>query len=224
MRFLKTKLLKAKEALDKKVVPDLISLKSSKPIIEPIIEEPPAPRVVQLPIQNSSTVQHSPAGEIAKKLSQNRQKQSFGNRRQSHKRTQEGSSRATKNVVINFGKAIASFAISPLAYTYLKPLLEKENISNKEFADFVGEAKAGIGGIDSFRSLLLIGESETAQLCACKRIFAELGKVFIKYFSVNWITHGRVSHKLTYLKYRFKVLRRIQNPELFTYISEGKRR
>lgn len=217
MRFLKNKLLKAKEALERKLASTSNenspgAEQESLETLEPTQDEPPGPK-------------NTPARQIAKRISQSRQKQSYGAVRNSYNQPHTGNTRATKNIVINFGKAIASFAVSPLATPYLEQILEKENITSKEFTDFVNEAKAGIGGIDSFRLLLLIDESrDTPRLAACKRAFAAISTVFIKYFSVNWITHGRVAHKLTYLKYRFKVLRRIQNPEFFTYISEGKRR
>ena len=78
--------------------------------------------------------------------------------------------------------------------------------------------KAKLGGISSFRAMLLAGERENAKTEACKRVFQWISEVFIKYFSVSWIIHGKVSHKETYLKYRFKMLRRVQKPEAFNSI------
>jgi len=135
-----------------------------------------------------------------------------------------GNLRATKNIVINFGKAIAAFANSELAEPYLNELFVKEGIAADDFKTFSADAKAKIGGIDSFRSFLLATEKDDPREVACKKVFTGIAEIFVKYFSVNWITHGRVTHKLTYLKYRFKILRRVQNPHLFTYISEGRRK
>ena len=126
----------------------------------------------------------------------------------------------TKNIIINYGKAISSFALSHLAVPYLKTYLENEGVLMKGFIDFVGEAKEEIGGIQSFRNLLLIKPADSTLMIKYKKIFKLISEVFIKYFSVNWIMNGKVTHKLVYLKYRFKVLRRIQNPESFTYIRK----
>ena len=126
----------------------------------------------------------------------------------------------TKNIIINYGKAISSFALSRLAVPYLKTHLENEGVSMKGFIDFVGEAKEEIGGIQSFRNLLLIKPEDSTLMIKYKKIFKLISEVFIKYFSVNWIMNGKVIHKLVYLKYRSKVLRRIQNPENFTYIRK----
>lgn len=134
------------------------------------------------------------------------------------KRTREPSS--TKNLVINYGKAIASFAVSQLAVQYLEPLLKAEGVTLQEFIDFISQSKRTIGGIKSFRYLILTTPADTGKVVAFKKIFREIGAVFIKYFSVNWIMHGKVTHKITYLQYRFKMLRRIQDPENFTYVKQ----
>ena len=84
----------------------------------------------------------------------------------------------------------------------------------------MNQAKNKIAGIDSFKSLFVVGENDDSETAIFKQLFGMLGEVFIKYFSVNWIIHGRVTNKLVYLKYRGKMLRRIQNPESFTYIKK----
>jgi len=76
-----------------------------------------------------------------------------------------------------------------------------------------------IGGISSFRLLLVVLEKDTPEEVAFKKIYGALAEAFIKYFSHNWIIHGRMGHKDVYLKYRFKMLRRIRNPESFTYLK-----
>ena len=125
----------------------------------------------------------------------------------------------TKNIVINYGKAIASFATSSIAVDYLQPALQREDIALDDFVSFVDETKGRIVGIASLRSLLLIGNEDEPKTVACKKIFQMISEVFIKYFSVNWIMHSKVIHKLVYLKFRSKMLRRVQNPELFTYVK-----
>jgi len=126
----------------------------------------------------------------------------------------------TKNIIINYGRAIVTFALSRLSKPYIESDLIKEGVNLEEFTDFILETRGiGIGSIHSFRSMLLINEKDSAKVAIFKKLFMKISEVFIKYFSVNWIIHGRVNHKLVYLKYRYKMLRRIQNPEHFTYVK-----
>lgn len=127
--------------------------------------------------------------------------------------------RCTKNIAKNYGSAIATFACSAIALPYIKPLLEQEGLSLQAFIDYGKQMKKFITGIDSFRSSLLVKSTDGSMSASCKRVFQKISEVFIKYFSVNWIFTARIAHKLVYLKYRGKMLRRIQNPELFTYVK-----
>jgi hypothetical protein len=129
-----------------------------------------------------------------------------------------------KNLAINYGKAIASFAASPLALPYLETFLAKEGItgatfSMSQFKQFALRIKSRIGGISSLRSALMVEEGDDERIGAYKRVLQAMGEVFIKYFSVNWILTGRLTHKMIYLKLRNKMLRRIQHPESFTCIT-----
>lgn len=126
-----------------------------------------------------------------------------------------------KNIAINYGKAIASFSASSLAAPYLESLLAKEkDITIYQFQKFANSEKSKIGGMSSLRNVLVINEDDDEKLASCKRMFKSLAEIFIKYFSVNWILTGRLSHKMAYLKFRGKMLRRVRNPESFTYIKE----
>jgi len=127
--------------------------------------------------------------------------------------------KSTKTVVKNYGKAIASFALSPIAIPYLNPMLKQEGIKLNEFIHYISAVKESIEGIDTFRALLLIKDSDEKKTASSKRIFQSVGEIFIKYFSVNWIYSGRMMNKKAHLKFRFKMLRRIKNPELFTYLK-----
>jgi len=127
----------------------------------------------------------------------------------------------TKNIIINYGKAIASFASSDLAAPYLQPYLRGEDGDLKEkFKKFINQAKSRIAGNESLQSLLKSNEKDCPETILFKEIFQRLGEVFIKYFSVNWIIHGRVTHKLVYLKYRGIMLRKILNPENFIFVKK----
>ncbi len=130
--------------------------------------------------------------------------------------------RETKNLVKNFGKAICNFINSHISLPYLEPLLKKEGLLLKDFIDYFSQNKVTIEGLHKFRSLLLTFEDDSDQVKSFKKVFREIGEIFIKYFSVNWIYHGRVQYKEAHLKFRFKMLRRIRQPELFTYLKAGK--
>jgi len=129
---------------------------------------------------------------------------------------------STKNIVKNYGSAIISFSYSELSKPYLEPFFQEYGVASKEFSDFVDQARTAVTGITSFRNMLLINEDDDEKCVACKHVFQKIAEVFIKYFSVNWIFSGKVTHKLIYLKYRGKMLRRIQNPELFIYLKSRK--
>jgi len=92
-----------------------------------------------------------------------------------------------------------------------------------EFLDFVAKVKEKVESIQSFREALIAKDKEDDHTRHFKEIFVYLAEVFIKFFSVNWIFSGRVAHKDTHLKFRFKMLRRIKNPESFTYIQKSTR-
>jgi len=126
--------------------------------------------------------------------------------------------KATKNIPQNFGRAICNFALSDIASPYLIPILAKEDLTLALFRGFMENTKKSMCGVAHFREALLINKRDSEELQALKRAFRDIGEVFIKYFSVNWIFNGKVSYKKACLKYRFKILRRIRNPELFTYI------
>lgn len=131
--------------------------------------------------------------------------------------TPEGT-RTTKNIVKNYGRAICKFTASSIAIPYLEEFLSRENVQHKKFINFVDKAKKSTNGLQHFRSVLLENVNDTSETAACKIIFRQISEVFIKYFSVNWIFHSKMLHKEAHLKFRFKMLRRIQNPELFTYL------
>jgi len=126
--------------------------------------------------------------------------------------------RATKNIVKNYGRAISAFALSSLALPYLDRILEKEGLTIKQFTQYIKSIRGSIDGLNHFRSTILIEENDLPEVAAKKQALIAISKVFIKYFSVNWIFNSRVFHKEAHLKFRFKMLRRIQNPKFFTYL------
>jgi len=126
---------------------------------------------------------------------------------------------AMKNIIKNYARAIASFALSELFLPYVEETPEKKLVRWEEFINYTKKARSEIQNIDCFRDYLLIRKGDSQELVAMKKLFQLAGITFIKYFSVNWIFSGKIVYKLFYLKFRGKLLRRIQNPKLFTYIS-----
>lgn len=125
----------------------------------------------------------------------------------------------TKNIVKNYGRAICSFALSELAVPYLMPLIQRDDVNIVEFRRFIEDGRGHIDGISSFRRLLLGEHTEGPKITVFKKILQEIAVIFIKYFSVNWIYHGKLKNKSTHLMFRFKILRRVMNPEYFTYLK-----
>jgi len=203
MRFLKTKIRLSQEASQKKIEKD--------------IKAPSR--------QDSSSNASSPStkSEIrSRQAYKNSSKTTlFDDQQKKLAKTEAFSSASNpkKNIIINYGNAIAAFALSRLAVPYLQPYVDNGQIKLKDFTDFVTQAKAKITGLEGFKSLLVIHDDESEDVVTYKNIFKALCEVFIKYFSVNWIIHGRVSNKLVYLKCRFNMMRRIQNPDQFTYLN-----
>jgi len=132
--------------------------------------------------------------------------------------------RSTKNIPKNFGKAIATFGLNKMALPYIETIIVKEGVTMAEFTGMMKLAKKTIRSIDSFRSLLLINDTDAPLLVRQKKAFQAISIIFVKYFSVNWIIHSRLDNKMVYLKHRSKMLRRIENPITFTYLKPFKGR
>jgi hypothetical protein len=126
---------------------------------------------------------------------------------------------SSKNIVKNYGRAICSFILSDVGLLYLKPMIARERVRLEELRTFISNEKEGIDGISSFRRLLLPNECDEEKVIAYKRILKEMSVIFIKDFSVNWIFSGRLRDKLAHLKCRYKMLRRVLDPNHFTYLK-----
>jgi len=124
-----------------------------------------------------------------------------------------------KNIVKNYARAMINFALSEMSHTYLNKIIAQEGIDHKEFKEFLLTQKEIINSIKTLRDALLIPEGDRSKLSAFKRAFKAISEVFIKFFAVNWIFNSKINDKTLHLKYRFKILRRIRNPEHFTYLE-----
>jgi len=76
-----------------------------------------------------------------------------------------------------------------------------------------------VNSIEGLRGLLIRDARDDSEMNAYKIIFQEVCIVFLMFFSVNWIYDGKMVQKRAHLKFRFKMLRRIQDPEYFTYLK-----
>jgi hypothetical protein len=130
-----------------------------------------------------------------------------------------GSRQGSKNIVKNYGRAMSSFAYSEISQPYLEPLAQEENVTVSGFHEWIQNNKENIDGIERLRWLLIVTPKDTMVIAAYKRIFQRLCVIFLKFFSVNWIYSGKLTHKQVHLNYRFKMLRRVKNPEMFTYLK-----
>jgi len=126
---------------------------------------------------------------------------------------------SNKNIIKNYARAMVNFALSSLSMPYLSKLLLREDVNLKDFKHFMQGQKEEINSIKNLRELLLIKDDESVKISAYKSIFKDLCVTFVKFFAVNWIYNSKVCDKLTHLKYRYKILRRIRNPEFFTYLE-----
>jgi len=98
--------------------------------------------------------------------------------------------------------------------------MSKEGIQLTEFQDYIKNKRGIIDSMKSIRNLLFIKKNDDKILVAYKKAFQQISIVFIKYFAVNWIFQGKMTYKQAHINARFKLLRRVQNPQLFTYFKD----
>jgi len=124
------------------------------------------------------------------------------------------------NVMKNYARAMVKFALSTVAESYLAGSPLTRTMSLQVFRQMLAPKLRKITCIKRLRELLLIDKNkDSEEIRAFKGLFQEACKVFLKYFWVNWIYHSRLEDKAKYLKYRGKLLRRVENPEEFTYLE-----
>ena len=137
-------------------------------------------------------------------------------KKNSNKKTRRLSERL-KNIVKNYGKNCASFAIGPIADSIIRQLLTQEEIPR--FKEYIKNKIPKITNIRNFRELLLATEADQPEIAKFKQAFQNASEIFIVNYSVNWIFHSsRINDVKNHLFARFKMLRRIKDPKNFTYI------
>jgi len=119
----------------------------------------------------------------------------------------------------NYSRAMTTFALSDMARPYLAPILDKSHQKRDAFILFIKSKKKKANCIKGLRELLLVKENDSEETCCLKKAFREISVIFLKFFSVNWIFHGKIADRIAHLRYRFRILRRVQNPMYFTYLE-----
>lgn len=216
MRFLKTKVFSKmalrphhhSESSEEEREPEVERVEQPTPIkpIEAEIIDNPLPKIIEPPKKPESSETIVDVKKSSISLTSESQSQAVMHDN-------------TKNIVKNYGKAMCSFAASHLAVEYLQPLALQEKIRVDRFKEYYRCKKELLGSIESFRNLYIEDDSDQEEVKAFKRVFKQISIIFINYFSVNWIFNGKLTQKQAHLKYRYKMLRRIKNPELFTYLK-----
>jgi hypothetical protein len=125
---------------------------------------------------------------------------------------------ATKNIIKNYGRAIANFILTPLFEPYMiaEPLMK--DINWREFRHFVEEVRDNLVNLETFRKIISIDQSDDSKVVAFKKLFVKGAVIFIKYFSVNWIFDSKVVYKQMYLRFRGTLLRGVLDPSKLTLI------
>ncbi len=127
------------------------------------------------------------------------------------------------NVMKNYANAMVKFALSRLADPYLSrsPLIKAMPLYL--FGKMLASRKKKINCVKGLREMWMVYEiQDTEEMKAFKGLFKEACKVFLKQFWVNWIYNSRLDDKSKHLIYRGRLLRRIENPQWFTYLETFK--
>jgi len=122
-----------------------------------------------------------------------------------------------KNIVKNYGKNCALFAISEIAQEFRFGCLGDHQISR--FTIWIKEHIPTLTNIANFREMLLVTNVENSEIASFKQAFQYLSEIFVKDYAHNWIFQSsRIKDVKGYIFARYKMLRRIRNPKNFTYV------
>ena len=114
-------------------------------------------------------------------------------------------------IMKDYSRALIEFSLSSIALPYLSFIALKHSLLLQQFYLFVSEDAEKIGSFQSLRQKLLIFATDADDVAKCKRVFREVCEAFLKYFSVDWIFNSGMHGKMIYLRWRFKLLKRIQS-------------
>jgi len=128
-------------------------------------------------------------------------------------------STSNNNIMKNYSRAMLHFTESNTALPYLQKKLEEHGIQLARFQEILNSKREKANCIKGFRELLLVHPHDDSELVSFKGVFQGICEVFLKFFSVNWIFNSKINDKILHLKYRGKMLRRVRNPQFFTYLE-----
>ena len=122
-----------------------------------------------------------------------------------------------KNIVKNYGKKCANFAIGKIGQSILREKFTHEEYS--QFKEYIKLRVCKITNIQNFRDMLLVLESDSVKIAKFKESFQFVSEIFIRNYAICWIFHSsRMNDVKGHVFARHKMLRRIQDPKSFTYI------
>jgi len=124
------------------------------------------------------------------------------------------------NIMKNYGRAMTNFALSTMAKPYLRLITEKLGISIESFINYIKARKKSANCIKQLRAMLPLGIGEGEVDWELKTAFQKICIIFLKFFVVNWLYDSKICEKVDHLNYRFKILRRVQTPQYFTYLKD----
>ena len=126
-------------------------------------------------------------------------------------------SQRLKNIIKNYGKRCAYFAISNEGINLISYQLNEDEVLN--FKIFIRSNISRITNIFNFREMLLVKQDDTIEISKFKKAFQYVSEIFINNYSTKWIFNSpKIKDVKGHLFARFKILRRVRNPEFFTYI------
>jgi len=103
---------------------------------------------------------------------------------------------------------------------YLQTILPKCGSNLSAFISFIKKKKKAANCIKKLREMLPSRVNQEGPNLAEKVAFQQLCVIFLKIFSVNWLFNSKIDNKQTHLGYRFKILRRVRDPDHFTYLKD----
>ena len=124
------------------------------------------------------------------------------------------------NIIKNYGRALTMFAISKMAEPYLSRLTNRYDFKLKAFRRFVKLRKKAANCIRKIREMLPMSCYQNDANYVYKQVFQEVSIIFLKFFCINWLYNSKINEKVEHLNYRFKIQRRIKDPEHFTYLRD----
>jgi len=120
----------------------------------------------------------------------------------------------------NYGRAMTNFALSATGRYYLSKIVSRLDVSLQAFYDYIKQRKKSANCIKQLRAMLPVGNEASEEELKLKKVFQEICIIFLKFFCVNWLYSSKISEKVAHLKYRFKLMRRVKNPQYFTYLKD----